>query len=205
MVLILPAACGPLPIQNDPAATDFFGMDPGLIRVYRSRFPICGHPHNHFMQKKVLKEMSLPGGKAALVEIQFNESNATLFHGLPRLGREVLTENGEGFGYYGLEPGEDPPSADPKRIDLEIPKPVTPGTRRKFDQGEVIVEAVEEVVVAAGRFAGCIRIRTQFEKDGNVFWFAPGIGMIRGYSESKGKDGRAAMEFELVRWSRPPR
>jgi hypothetical protein len=45
-------------------------------------------------------------------------------------------------------------------------------------------------------------VRTQFKDDANVFWFAPGVGMIRGFSEKKGTDGRAKMEFELVKLSR---
>jgi len=95
------------------------------------------------------------------------------------------------------------PATRTAQIEIEIPKPVRPGTRKKIEGGEIILEAVEDVVVEAGRFAGCIRLRFQFANDANVFWFAPGVGMIRGTSESKGKDGRAAMEYELIDLTRP--
>jgi hypothetical protein len=200
-LLLLSSACGPLPVLNNPASTDYFGMEPGLVRIYRSRYPLCGKPHAHFLRKHVIGPLGLTGGNAVVVEFQFEESDRLRLHGVPMYGREVFAETGKGFGFYDLKRGEKPETADPERIDIEIPKPVEPGTRMKFDQGEVIVEAVEEVVVAAGRFAGCVRVRTQFKDDANLFWFAPGVGMIRGFSEKKGPDGRPAMEFELVQLS----
>ena len=194
----LPASCGSLPIRNDPASTDFYGMEPGLVRIYRSRFPVCGKPHSHYMRKIVTRELTLAQGRAVVVDVAFEANSNLPLHGIPETGSEVFTETGAGFGYYDLQPGEQPQAADPKRIELEVPKPVAPGTRLKFDQGEVIVEAIEEVVVAAGRFAGCARVRTQFKNDANIFWFAPGVGMIRGYSESKASDGGPKMAFELL-------
>jgi hypothetical protein len=201
-LLCLAASCGSLPIRNDPASTDYYGMEQGLVRIYRARFPVCGKPHSHHMRKIVARTLALPQGRAVVVDVAFETGSMLPLHGIPETSCEVFTENDAGFGFYDLKPGEKPDAADPKRIDIEVPKPVTPGTRMKFDQGEVILEAVEELVVPAGRFAGCIRVRTQFKDDANVFWFAPGVGMIRGFSESKAADGRPKMEFELVKLSR---
>lgn len=156
------------------------------------------------MQKRVQKELPLAGGRAAIIEILLPETLQSELHGMPTYAREVFTETDAGFGYYGLPPKVQPEAAEPGKIEVEIPKPVRPGTRKKFEGGELILEAVEDVVVEAGRFTGCIRMRIQFSNNANVFWFAPGVGMIRGYSESKGKDGRAAMEFELIELTRPP-
>jgi len=202
LLLPLLTACGSLPVRNDPASTDFYGMDAGLTRIYRAHFAVCGKPHDHYMQKKVLKEISLPQGRAVIVSVAFPDNSNLDLHGIPLYSEEVFTETEAGFGYYDLKPREEPNAAEPKRIDLEIPKPVKPGTRLKFDQGEVILEATEDVSVGAGRFLGCIRVRTQFKDDANLFWFAPGVGMVRGYSEKKGKDGRPMMEFELLRVTR---
>jgi len=174
----------------------------GLVRVYCAHFAVCGKPHDHFMQKRILKEISVSGGRAVIVEVRFPEESNLELHGIPLYSREVFTETDAGFGFYSLKPGEEIAAAEAKRIDVELPKPVKPGTRLKFDLGEVILEAVEELNVPAGRFSNCIRVRSQFDKDANVFWFAPGAGMIRGYSEKKGKDGRPLMEFELLRLSR---
>jgi hypothetical protein len=177
-------------------------MDVGLVRLYRAHFGVCGNPHDHLMQKRILKEIPLSGGRAVIVEVQFPEESNLDLHGIPLYSREVFTETDAGFGFYSVKPGEEPATAEAKRIDVELPKPVKPGTRLKFGQGEVILEAVEEMVVRAGRFSSCIRVRSQFERDANVFWFAPGAGMIRGYSEKKGKDDRPLMEFELLRLTR---
>ncbi len=203
LLLIPLSSCAPAPLRNDPSSPDYYGLDVGLVRTYRSRFPLCGKPHDHFMQKRVQQELSLAGGRAVIVEVLFPRTLETDLHGMPSYAREVFTETETGFGYYDLEPRSQPTAADPGKIEIEVPKPVRPGTRRKIEGGEIILEAVEDMVVEGGRFAGCIRMRIQFAKDGNVFWFAPGVGMIRGYSESKGKDGRAAMEYELIELSRP--
>jgi hypothetical protein len=196
------SACAPAPLRNDPASPDYYGLEVGLVRTYRSRSPVCGKPHDHLMQKRVQKELALSDGRAVIVEILLPRTLETELHAIPTYSREVFTETDAGFGYYGLELQDVPAAADPAKIEIEVPKPVRTGTRRKFQGGELLIEAVEDVVVEAGRFAGCIRLRIQFAKDGNVFWFAPGVGMIRGYSESKGKDGRAAMEYELVELTR---
>ena len=200
-LICLAPSCGSLPLRNDPASTDFYGMEPGLERIYKTRFPVCGKSHSHYMRKIVARTLSLPQGKAVVVDVAFDTESNLGLHGIPETSSEVFTENGAGFGFYDLQPNEQPQAADPKRIEIEIPKPVTPGTRLKFDQGEVILEAVEDLAVAAGRFAGCIRVRTQFKDDANVFWFAPGVGMIRGYSESKAADGGPKMAFELLKVS----
>lgn len=202
LLLATLSACGSLPVRNDPTSTDFYGMETGLTRVYRAHFAVCGKPHDHYMQKKVLKEISLPEGRAVIVSVAFPDNSRLDLHGMPLYSEEVFTETEAGFGYYDLKPGEEPTAAEAKRIDVEIPKPVRPGTRLKFDQGMVILDAVEDVTVEAGRFCGCVRVRTEFAHDANVFWFAPGVGMVRGYSESKGKDGRPKMEFELIRLTR---
>jgi hypothetical protein len=201
-LLCLAASCGSLPIRNDPASTDYYGMDVGLVRIYRSRFPVCGKPHSHYMRKIVSRTLTLPQGKAVVVDVAFEANSSLPLHGIPETSSEVFTENAAGFGYYDLNPGERPDAVDLKRIEIEVPKPVTPGTRLKYESGEVILEGVDELVVPAGKFAGCIRVRFQFKDDANVFWFAPGVGMIRGFSESKAADGRPKMEFELVKLSR---
>ena len=99
ILLTLPASCGPLPVLNDPASTDYFGMEPGLVRIYRSRFPVCGKPHSHYMRKIVSRTLTLPQGKAVVVDVAF-EANSTLpLHGIPESSSEVFTENGAGFGF----------------------------------------------------------------------------------------------------------
>ena len=199
LLFLLPAACVSPQIRNDPASSDFYGLDVGLVRVYRSRLPICGRPHDHYMEKVVEKELPFSGDRAVLVEGRL--STSVELHGIPPFFREVFAETDPGFGFYDVE-GDAPEAGDPRRVELELPKPVVPGTRYLHEGGEIIVEAVEDVVVTAGKFVGCVRVRYQFTNDANVFWYAPGVGMVRGYSEKKGKDGRPAMEFELIKLSR---
>lgn len=202
LLWVMLSACGSLPVRNDPTSTDFYGMDPGLVRIYRAHFAVCGKPHDHYMQKKVLREISLAQGRAVVVSVAFPDNSNLDLHGMPLYSEEVFTETEAGFGYYDLKPGEEPNAAEAKRIDVEVPKPVKPGTRLKFEQGEIILEGMEDVTVGAGRFVNCIRVRSQFKDDANLFWFAPGVGMIRGYSQKKGRDGRPMLEFELLRLTR---
>lgn len=201
LLLAALSACA-APLRNDPASADYYGLDLALVRTYRTHFPLCGKPHDHYMQKRGFKELSLAGGKAVVIEILLEKTFSAEIHALPLYSREVFAETERGFGYYELKADAEPDAAEAAKIDIEVPKPVRPGTRLKYEGGEVIVETVEDVVVKAGRFAGCVRVRYQFEKDANVLWFAPGVGMVKGYSESKGKDGRPALEYELVELTR---
>jgi hypothetical protein len=179
-----------------------YGLEPGLVRTYENRLPVCGNAHVHLMEKRVEKELGLAGGKAVLVDVRL--SQFLELHSFPSHFREVFTETDEGFGFYELKPEENPDAAESDRIDIELPKPITPGTRKKYQGGEIVVEAIEDVVVRAGKFVGCARVRFQFDDDANLFWFAPGVGMVRGFSESKDKDGRPKMEYELIQLSQSP-
>src|SRR6185436_280996 len=107
---------------------DFYGMEPGLERIYRCRFPVCGKPHAHYMRKIVTRTLTLPQGKAVVIDVAFEIGNNLGLHGIPETSFEVFTEDSNGFGFYDLKPEERPDAADPKRIEIELPKPVAPGT-----------------------------------------------------------------------------
>lgn len=191
-MLAFMACASPVAPRADVA--DYYGMKVGLVRVYRARFPVCGRPVETTMTKTVSGPLAIDIGTAVVIEVRLDVDLS--LHAIPGVSQEAFAELPTGWGFCDLDATKR--ELKSRNIRIELAKPVAAGTTWTVDKAVMTIAAIEDVEVRAGRFARCARVSFEEPSGEACFWFAPGVGMVKGWSGAVDTSGRHEMEYELV-------
>jgi hypothetical protein len=180
---------------------DYFPINEGLSREY-IKINLNKDIRTRIIDR-ILATRELQGTKVIPIKLESEDISNSSIMSSKSFYFVFLIKNSKHVVIFATQDEKDiePKINEPPTILLKFPLN-SGSTWKEDDNTDAIIESInEEITVPAGTFKNCIKVKSIFEKFikiESIYWYAPGVGLIKSHKKYINPSGEEKVSESLI-------